>query len=75
MKKNLYEDYTCNVCGKKFNIKWYMKNISKKTQALFWFLVEDIKIFENFYKIQKFLRLSWASVITHKDLLHLIVWM
>ena len=51
------------------------KTLEKKAHTLFWFPVKDIKIADNFYKIQKFLRLSWASVIMHTDLLHLIIWM
>ena len=51
------------------------KKLQKKALTLFWFPVKDIKISDNFYKIEKFLRLSWASAITHKDLLHLIIWM
>ena len=39
---------------------------------MFWFLLEDIKIPDIPYKIQKFLRTSWASIIMNKDLLHLI---
>ena len=34
--------------------------------SIFGFLISDI-----FYKIQKFLGSSWASIIMHKDLLHL----
>jgi len=34
--------------------------------SIFGFLISDI-----FYKIQKFLVSSWASIIMHKDLLHL----
>ena len=65
----------CNICGKKLKNKWYMKKtLSKKAPKLFWFPVKDIKISDNSYKIQKFLSLSWASVITHKDLLHLIIY-
>ena len=48
------------------------KNIYKKTLTLFWFPVKDIKIPNLFYKFLKFLGTSWASVITHKDLLDLL---
>ena len=41
---------------------------------LFRFPVKDIKIPNIFYKIQKFLGASRASVIAHKDLLDLIIW-
>ena len=51
------------------------KTFSIKAHKLYWFPVKDIKISDNFYKIQNFLITSWASVITHKDLLHLIIWM
>ena len=42
---------------------------------IFWFPVRDIKIPDIFYKIQHFLATSWASVIAHKYLLDLIIWM
>ena len=42
---------------------------------MFWFPVKDIKIPDIFYKILKFLGPSWASIITHKNLLDLIIWM
>ena len=29
-EETVMEGYACNVCGKKFKIKWYMKKISKK---------------------------------------------
>ena len=41
----------------------------------FKFIGKDIKIPDIFYKILKFLGTSWASVIAHKDLLDLIIWM
>ena len=74
MKKHLYGGYTCNFCGTKFKIKWVMEQHLQKSTYIFWFPVKDIKIPHNFYKIQNFLRTSWASVIMHKDLLHLIFW-
>ena len=51
------------------------KTFTKKTLALFWFPVKDINMPDIFYKIRKFLGTSWASVILHKDLLDLIIWM
>ena len=51
------------------------KKLQKKACTLFWFQVKDIKIPDLFYKILKFLGASWASVIAHKDLLDLIIWM
>ena len=33
-----------------------------------------MEISDIFYKIKKFLRTSWASIIAHKGLLHLIIW-
>ena len=51
------------------------KNINKKALTLFCFPVKDIKIPDIFYKILKLLGTSWASVIAHKDLLDLIIWM
>ena len=63
-------------CGKNIsreNIK--SQNTCKWSISIFWFLVKDIKIPVIFYKIQKFVRTSWALIITHKDLLNLIIWM
>ena len=51
------------------------KTFTKKALTLFWFPVQDIKIPGIFYIILKFLGLSWASVIKHKDLLDLIILM
>ena len=51
------------------------KTFTKKALTLFCFPVKDIKIPDIFYKIQKILGTSWASVIAHKDLLDLIIWM
>ena len=48
------------------------KTFTKKALTLVWFPVKDIKIPDIFYKILKFLGSSWASVITHTDLLELI---
>ena len=43
------------------------KTFTKKTLTLFWFPVKDIKI--------PVPGPSWASIIAHKDLLDLIIWM
>ena len=51
------------------------QNTCQKSTSIFWFPVKDIKIPDIFYKIQHFLTTSWASVIAHKDLLDLIIWM
>ena len=51
------------------------KAFTKKALTLFWFPVKDIKIPDIFYKILKFLGPSWASIIAHKYLLDLIIWM
>ena len=51
------------------------KTFTKKAWTLFWFQVKDNKIPDIFNKILKFLGASWASVIAHKDLLDLIIWM
>ena len=51
------------------------QNSCKKSTSIFWFPVPDIKMPNIFYKIQKFLRITWASIISHKNLLHLIIWM
>ena len=51
------------------------KNLNIKAKTLFWFLVKDTMIPDNFYKILKFLGTSWASGIRQKDLLDLIIWM
>ena len=48
---------------------------AKKNTIICWFPVKDIKIPDIFYKIQHFLTMSWASVIAHKDLLDLNIWM
>ena len=63
------------MCGKYFMKKRKSQNTWEKDTSLFWFPVNDIKIPDIFYKIQKFLRTLWASEIAHKDLLHLIIWM
>ena len=42
---------------------------------MFWFTVKDIKIPDIFNKILKCLGTLWASIIAHKDLLYLIIWM
>ena len=40
------------------------KTSTNKAQYFFWFQVGDIKILDIVYKIQKFLRTSWAPIIT-----------
>ena len=40
------------------------KNLQTKHIILFWFEVIDIKIPDIFYKIEKFLKTSWAPIIT-----------
>ena len=40
------------------------KHLQTKHIILFWFQVGDNKISDVFYKIQKFLRTSWAPIIT-----------
>ena len=60
-----------NIMRKKGNYKTH----AKKSISLFLIPVKDIKIPDIFFKIQKFIRASWASVIAHKVLLHLIIWM
>ena len=70
--------YGCSpIQGKIFYSCWnLMKPGSESgTYTLFLFPVKDIMISDNFYKTQNFLRTPWASVIMHKDLLHLIIWM
>ena len=44
-------------------MKWYIKNIYKPSTK-FLFVVGDNKISDIFYQIQKFLRTSWAPIIT-----------
>ena len=51
------------------------KNFTKKALTLFWFTVKDINILDIFYKTREFLGTLLASVIAHKDLLDLIIWM
>ena len=43
------------------------KHLQKKTLTLFRFQVKDTKIPDIFYKILKFIGMSWASVITQKN--------
>ena len=74
MKKHLYEVVYVTFVEISLRLNGRWKNICKKAHTLFWFPVKDIKISDNFYKLQNFLRTSWASVIMHKDLLHLIIW-
>ena len=74
MKKHLYEVIPVSLVERSSRINGTWTNISKKAHTIFWFPVKDIKICYNFYKIQKLLRLSWVSVITQKDLFHLIIW-
>ena len=46
-------------------MKWYMnKNFNKKNPNLVWLQVDNVKIPDNFYKIKKFFRVSWAPIIT-----------
>ena len=45
-------------------MKCYMKKHLKTKHNIFWFQVRDIKISDIFYKIPKFLRMSWAPIIT-----------
>ena len=63
------------MCGKYFKKKREHTKPMQKSISLFLIPVKDIKIPDIFFKIQKFIRASWASVIAHKDLLHLIIWM
>ena len=66
MKKHLYEVIPVTFVERSSRINGTWENINKKALTIFWFPVKDIKICDNFYKTQKFLRLSWASVITQK---------
>ena len=51
--------------GKNSKMIWYMKkHLQTKHNIFFGFQVGDIKISDKFYKIQKFLRTSWAPIIT-----------
>ena len=55
--------YTCNVSGKKFKIKWYMKKHYQKNSYI---VLVPSQRYQDFWQLsqnQKFLRLSWASVI------------
>ena len=40
------------------------KTYANKAHNFFWFPVWDIEISDIFYKIQKFIRISWAPIIT-----------
>ena len=63
------------MCGNILREKIYTsQNTYKKKHKLFLIPVKDVKIPEIFHKIQKFLRTTLASVIVHKVLLHLIIW-
>ena len=44
------------------------KIFTNKAQLFFWFLVGDIKITDIFYKIQKFLKTSFAPIFTTKGI-------
>ena len=65
----------CVEKSSRWNSRW--ENIRKKKHKHFsWIPVKDVKIPELiFFKIQKIIKASWASVIAHKDLRHLIIWM
>ena len=57
--------HKCHICGKNSKMKWYLKkHLQTKHNIFFWFQVRDIKISDKFYEIQKFLRTSWAPIIT-----------
>jgi hypothetical protein len=63
------------MCGKYLRkTKTKITKIMQKAQD-FLVPIEAIKIPDIFYKIQKFLKTSLASVVTHKNLLDLIIWM
>ena len=49
------------------------KHLQTKHIILFWFQVGDNKISDVFYKIQKFLRTSWAPIITTNGINFLMV--
>ena len=49
------------------------KHSQKKHKHFSWIPVKDIKIPDIFFKIQKIIKASWASVIAHKDLRNLII--
>ena len=76
IKKHLYQviPVTFVESSSRLNGTW-KKTFSIKAHKLFWFPVKDNQISDNFYKILNFLITSWASLFTHKDLLHLIIWM
>jgi hypothetical protein len=58
---------------KNSKVKWYMKkHLQTKHNIFFWFQVRDNKISDIFYKIQKFLRTSWAPIITTNGINFLI---
>ena len=65
------------MCGKEFKKKQPMRKHSQKKHKHFsWIPVKDIKIPELiFFKIKKIIKASWDSVIAHKDLRHIIIWM
>ena len=56
-------------------MNWYMKkHLQTKHNIFFWFQVGDIKISDISYKIQKFLRTSWAPIITINGINFLMAW-
>jgi hypothetical protein len=75
MKEHLYEVISVTFVERSLRLNVHGETLTKKAHTLLWFPVKDIKISDNFYKIQNILRTSWASVIMHKDLLHPIIWM
>ena len=46
-EETLIWGYICNVCGKKFKIKWYMKNISKKSRYV---ILVPSQIYQDFWQ-------------------------
>ena len=73
-KRHLKHCYVKRVENDSRKKKKNYKTHAKKAQSYFLFPVKDIKITDIFYKIQKFLTMSWASVIAHKDLTPLNYW-
>ena len=55
----------CQMCGTYFKKNWRItEHLQKKNEHFLWYPVKDINISDIFYQIQKFLRASWASIIT-----------
>jgi hypothetical protein len=58
----------CQIFGTYFKKDRRITKHLQKSWTFLWFPVKDINISDIFYQIQKFLRASWASIITTNDI-------